>query len=97
MQSLRGLLNEYCQYCYDVWWLLTDAFSVIAVPEAVEGELRILNMDFQTALADHKSWIYQYTSNDLAVYVSKFRLQIKKLQCLNPQQLSKLEQKYWYY
>jgi hypothetical protein len=40
------------------------------VPEAVEGELRIMNMDFQAALSDRNSWIFQYTSNDLAVYVS---------------------------
>ncbi|GAV05830.1 hypothetical protein RvY_15901 [Ramazzottius varieornatus] len=43
---------------------------VEGVPEAVEGELRILNMDFQMALADHKSWLYQYTANDLATYLT---------------------------
>ncbi|OQV21189.1 putative Sortilin-related receptor [Hypsibius exemplaris] len=41
------------------------------VPEAVEGELRIINMDFQPALTDRSSWIYQYTSNDLAVYLNQ--------------------------
>ncbi|XP_055339785.1 uncharacterized protein LOC129589217 isoform X2 [Paramacrobiotus metropolitanus] len=41
------------------------------VPEAIEGELRIMNMDFQAALADSKSWIFQYTSNDLTVYMNE--------------------------